>query len=117
MAKGEHTMEHIAAFILAVTCSGDLNDCRELPAPLPVYELYEDCAADLPAVRKRYGKHENLYVECFEVDPMLAEVDSEIVWDVTLEHGLTASVEPIDDEEVLVASRQSRNEESGSLQP
>src|SRR5690606_24186588 len=99
-----------AAFILAVSCSGDFSDCREIPAPLPVYETVEDCAAALPGVRQRLsGDHAGLYIGCFEVDPLLAEVDAEIVWDVTREEGLTASVEPIAPEGVLVASSQLRN--------
>jgi hypothetical protein len=110
-------MEHIAAFILAVTCSGDLKDCRELPAPLPVYETIEDCSASLPAVRKQYGTEANLFVSCFEVDPELAEIDAEIVWDVTAAEGLTATVEPIASEEVLVAANQSRDANKAVVHP
>lgn len=110
-------MEHIAAFILAVTCSGDLKDCHELPAPLPVYETYADCTSDLPAVRQRFETYQNLHIACFEVDPLLAEVDAEIVWDVTVEDGLTASVEPIEADEVLVASKQPHNGYSETLHP
>lgn len=104
-------MEHIAAFLLAVSCSGDLGECRELPAPLPVYETVQDCNAELPAIRRIYeDASPNLFIRCFEVDPLLAEENAEIVWDVTQKEGLTAVVEPIGPDEVLVASSHERDE-------
>lgn len=104
-------MEHIAAFILAIGCSPDLAECRELPAPIPVYETIEDCNADLPQVRRGVdGAYPRVFVSCFEVDPLLAEVDAEIVWDVTPDGILTAAVEPIEPDEVLVASEAGRSE-------
>ena len=41
-------MEHIAALILIIGCSDDLTQCRELPAPTPIYETKQDCDAALP---------------------------------------------------------------------
>ena len=41
-------MEHIAALLLIIGCSGDLSQCRELPAPVAVYEAVEDCNQELP---------------------------------------------------------------------
>lgn len=104
-------MEHIAAFLLIVGCSQDLSQCRELPAPQPVFETVQDCDAVLADSAKPYaGSHPQLFAQCFEVDPLLAETDAEIVWDVTAGVGLTASVEPIADKEVLVASTRGAEE-------
>lgn len=98
-------MEHIAAFLLIIGCSDGLTQCRELPAPVPVFETVEDCHAELPrSFEGARGSYPQLFVECFEVDPMLAETDSEIVWDITADGRLTASVEPIDMSQVVVAS-------------
>ena len=35
-------MEHIAAILLLVGCSGDLKQCDELPAPTAIYETEEE---------------------------------------------------------------------------
>ncbi len=41
-------MEHIAALLLVVGCSGNMAECRELPAPAPIYETFEECEAEKP---------------------------------------------------------------------
>lgn len=106
-------MEHIAAFLLIVGCSPDLADCRELPAPLPVYETIEDCEAEIDAARVAHeGEAAHVLSRCFEVDPLLTETDAEVVWDVTAEGGLTASVEPYVSPEVLVASNRGNDAET-----
>lgn len=98
-------MEHIAAFLLIVGCSSDFSGCRELPAPLPVYETIEDCQAVIGAATAAHqGEAERVLSSCFEVDPLLTEVDAEVVWDVTAAEGLTARVEPYGPPDVLVAS-------------
>lgn len=97
-------MEHIAAFLLVVGCSPDLAACHEIPAPTAIYETIEDCTAeraDFAAAHE--GAAPRLFVQCFEVDPLLTETDAEIVWDVT-DGKLTAWVEPYSGGEVLVAS-------------
>ena len=103
-------MEHIAAFLLIIGCSEDLTACHELPAPEPVFESFEDCEAELPySFGDFLDRHPQLFAKCFEVDPMLAETDAEIVWEITAEGHLMASVEPIGGQEVLVASSGDRN--------
>lgn len=98
-------MEHIAAFLLIVGCSPDLAQCRELPAPLPVYETIEDCQAEVGAASAVHeGAAPRVFSRCFEVDPLLTETDAEVVWDVTPEGELTARVEPYEPSEVVVAS-------------
>lgn len=104
-------MEHVAAFLLIVGCSPDLADCRELPAPTGVYETIEDCEAELAdaaAVHKAAAPR--MFVECFEVDPLLTETDAEIVWEVTPGGKLAAWVEPYRPPEVLIASNHGGNE-------
>lgn len=88
-------MEHIAALLLIIGCSQDLADCRELPAPMPVvFETAEECDAVLPSVAGRIASGDaRLFARCVEVDPALEEMDAELVWDVTDEKGLVASVE------------------------
>lgn len=104
-------MEHIAAFLLIIGCSEDLTECRELPAPAAVYETIEDCDAELPySFGDFVGAHPQLFAQCFEVDPMLTEADAEIVWEITGDGHLYASVEPIDGSEVVVASNLERDE-------
>jgi len=108
-----NVMEHIAAFLLIIGCSPDLADCRELPAPLPVYETIEDCQAEIgPVTTAHQGEAERVLSGCFEVDPLLTETDAEVVWNVTVEEGLTASVEPYEPPEVLVASNRGNNAET-----
>lgn len=98
-------MEHIAAFLLIVGCSPDLAECREMPTPTAIYEALEDCEAERPAIAAGYeGAAERLFVQCFEVDPLLTETDAEIVWSVSPDGKLLASVEPYLPGEVLVAS-------------
>lgn len=103
-------MEHIAAFLLLIGCSEDLSQCRELPAPTPVFETIQDCDAELPyEFGTLASAYPQLFAQCFEVDPELAETDAEIVWHITADGHLTASVEPIRGEEVVVASNRDRS--------
>ena len=105
-------MEHIAAFLLIVGCSEDLSQCRELPAPAPVFETVEDCNEELPySFGDFVDAYPQLFAQCFEVDPLLTETDAEIVWEVTPEGHLVASVEPYEPPEVVVASNHARKEE------
>lgn len=98
-------MEHIAAFLLIIGCSDDLSRCSELPAPQPVFETVEDCDAELSGSFGRFASgYPQLFAKCFEVDPELAESDSELVWSISPEGDLLATVEPIAPDEVLVAS-------------
>lgn len=106
-------MEHIAAFLLLVGCSPDLTQCHELPAPLLVYETIEDCQAEIGVVAAMHKKAaDRVFSQCFEVDPLLAETDAEIVWDVTETDGLTASLEPYQPQDVLVASNHGNKAET-----
>jgi hypothetical protein len=87
-------MEHIAALLLIVGCSGDLKQCSELPSPVTVYETYEECQSELPPVLSSFrGKTDKLFGQCVYVDPAMEEEDAELVWDIGHDGKLHASVE------------------------
>ncbi len=96
-------MEHIAALLLIVGCSGDLQECRELPAPTPIFETMEECAAVLPSTLKSArGKDSRVFADCVYVDPAMEEEDAVLEWDVTKDGRLAASITAGSD--VVVAS-------------
>src|SRR5690606_10443221 len=73
-------MEHIAAILLIVGCSSDLTQCRELPAPTPLFETTEECAQTQPfALDDLAGRRPRVFGTCVAVDPALEEADAEIV--------------------------------------
>ncbi len=101
-------MEHIAALLLIVGCSADLSDCRELPAPVPIFETAEECGAELPRAFAGYdGAYPHVVVRCIAVDPAMEEADAELVWDVRPDGSLVASVESAG---VMVATNSPRTE-------
>jgi hypothetical protein len=87
-------MEHIAALLLIIGCSGDLKQCSELPAPVPIYETSEECDAALPfALNDAQGRRPRVFGKCVFVDPAMEEEDAELNWDVTPDGRLVASVD------------------------
>jgi len=89
-------MEHIAAFMLLIACSEDLQACKEYPAPAVAYETVEQCQAELPpAIRTISPSQAKTFGKCVEIDPALIYEDAEIVWDVTQEGGLEVNLEVI----------------------
>lgn len=89
-------MEHIAAFMLLIACSDDLQACREYPAPAIAYETVEQCRAELtPALRTMPASQTKSFGKCVEIDPALFYEDVEIVWDVTRKGGIEVSIDVI----------------------
>lgn len=89
-------MEHIAALLLIIGCSQDMKACEELPAPVPVYETAGECDTELPAaLRELGGAKPRVMGLCVYVDPAMEEEDAELVWDVTADGKLIASVEAV----------------------
>lgn len=102
-------MEHVAALLMLVGCSTDLGECRELPAPTAIFETMEECDTRLvDTLAGAAGTYPRVFADCVDVDPALEELDAEIVWNVTSDNGLVASVEPIGDPDILVASSNDR---------
>ena len=103
-------MEHIAALILIIGCSDDLTQCRELPAPTPIYETKQDCDAALPDSLGAFtGQFEQLYAQCLPVDPNMEDANAELIWEVKPDGTLIASVAPVDSV-VMVASNSERTD-------
>ena len=89
-------MEHIAAFMLLIACSDDLQACKEYPAPAIGYETVEDCHSELmPAIRTMGAAQPKTYGKCVEIYPALLYEDAEIVWDVTQQGGIEVTLEVI----------------------
>jgi disulfide oxidoreductase YuzD len=95
-------MEHIAALLLIVGCADDMSACKELPAPVPLFETAEECDRELRVVISKFtGEHQQILAKCVDVDPAMEEEDAELVWDVRKDGTLYAAVEIPD---VMVAS-------------
>jgi len=89
-------MEHIAALLLIIGCSQDMKVCEELPAPVPVYETATECDSDLQtALRELDRARPRVMGLCVYVDPAMEEQDAELVWDVTADGKLVASIEAV----------------------
>jgi hypothetical protein len=87
-------MEHIAALLLIIGCSNDLSQCRELPAPVTVFETVGECAAERPiALGKLRQTEPRIFSRCLPVDPALEDDYNEIVWNVRADGTFEASVE------------------------
>lgn len=86
-------MEHIAALLLVVSCSQDMSGCREIPAPTPLFEAFEDCQAELPrAVSMLAPQHPRILAKCLEVDPALEDEYNQLTWNVLPNGTLDASL-------------------------
>ena len=93
--------EDIAALLLVIGCSDDLSQCRELPAPVSIFEMKEDCDQQLPDSLGAFtGQFEQLYAQCLSVDPAMEDEDAELVWEVHADGTLFASVEAVPPQEI-----------------
>jgi hypothetical protein len=107
-------MEHIAALLLIVGCSGDLKQCTEMPAPVTIFETAEECQGVLPmALRDAKGKHTRTFATCVPVDPAMEEEDAELTWDVLPSGKLVAEIGAPN---VVVASNPARTDKNSVRQ-
>ncbi len=101
-------MEHIAALLLIIGCSDSLADCKELPAPAPIFETVEECQSLLQDSASPFlAKQARVFAQCLEVDPAIEEEDAELVWHVGSNGTLYASIQ---DQDVAVASNANHKE-------
>ncbi|HEY9055797.1 MAG TPA: hypothetical protein VIN77_01480 [Aurantimonas sp.] len=96
-------MEHVAAFMLLVGCSGDASVCREIPVPVPAYESLEECQKDLVLEMRLSGSTERRVLgACKAVDEEVFEQSASIDWAVSRNGELLIT---FDAEPQMVASR------------
>jgi hypothetical protein len=101
-------MEHIAALLFVVGCSGTMTDCRELEVPVSVFETTQACVAERPfALGDLQGQAARVIGKCLAVDPALEDDYDQIVWNVRSDGTLVASLEVSG---TLVASNAERPE-------
>lgn len=87
-------MEHIAAFMMLVGCTGGDTACRELPAPAVGFETVQECEDLLrPSVEQASAKSDGVYGKCVSVDPALFLEDASISWEITADRKLEVHVE------------------------
>lgn len=87
-------MEHIAAVLLIIGCSNDLSQCRELPAPVTIFETADECMSERPfTLNSMEGAAERVMGTCIAVDPALEEEEGELVWSVNSDGTLEAAFE------------------------
>ncbi|MER8369186.1 hypothetical protein [Mesorhizobium sp. M0306] len=87
-------MEHIAALLLVVGCSNAMTACRELPAPVSVFETTAECMTARPfAVIDLQGQAQYVVARCLAVDPALEDDYDSIIWNVRPDGTLDASLE------------------------
>ncbi|MCQ0986537.1 hypothetical protein [Jiella marina] len=96
-------MEHIAAFMLLVGCSGDISVCKEVPVPVPAYENVAECRRDLPIqIRMSGSTDERVFGACKEVSEEVFEQSATLDWSITPSGRLKIT---FDAEPQLVAAR------------
>jgi hypothetical protein len=101
-------MEHIAAMLLVIGCSNAMSDCRELQVPVSVFETAQQCVAERPfAMGDVAGQAQHILAKCLPVDPALEDDYDQVVWKVTPDGGLEASLEVSN---IVVASNMARPE-------
>lgn len=97
-------MEHIAAFMMLVGCTGGDTACRELPAPAVGFETVRECEDLLrPSVKKAAAESGIVYGKCVSVDPALFLDDATISWEITADRKLEVRVEFDREEQIAFA--------------
>lgn len=87
-------MEHIAAVLLIVGCSQSLEQCRELPAPVSVFETMAECAGERRlAIRNLTQGGQRVFSRCLAVDPALEDEYDTITWKVRADGAFEASLD------------------------
>jgi hypothetical protein len=96
-------MEHVAAFMLLVGCSGDISVCKEIPVPVPAYENVAQCRQELALQIRLSGTvDKRVFGACKEVSEEVFEQSASLDWSVSRDGQLAIT---FDAEPSLVASR------------
>ncbi len=96
-------MEHVAAFMLLVGCSGDISVCKEIPVPVPAYENVAECRQQLPLqIRLSGAADQRVFGACKEVSEEVFQQSATVDWSVSRDGQLAIR---FDAEPSLVASR------------
>ena len=76
-------MEHIAAFMLLIACSHNMDSCESaIPAPY-AYETMQDCEMDLgPEMVKYAAAGPEILGRCVQADPALSYDNATLEWDI-----------------------------------
>lgn len=91
-------MEHIAALLLIVGCSDDLQQCQELPAPAPVFQTVQECNEMMESTMLDFtGEYPQILARCVSTDPSKEYTDARLEWDISPAGNLTASIETSSD--------------------
>lgn len=98
-------MESLAALLLIVGCSPDLEECREVPVPVAFHDNFHSCTDEAGRMLGDQTSEHRYFGTCVEFDPRLMDQDAEIVWDVSEDQGLQAALLPLkDDSQVAEAA-------------
>lgn len=96
-------MEHVAAFMLLVGCSGDISVCKEIPVPVPAYETVTECRQELPLqIRLSGAADKRVFGACKEVSEEVFQQSATVDWSISRDGQLAIR---FDAEPSLVASR------------
>ncbi|MEX6506275.1 hypothetical protein [Jiella sp. M17.18] len=77
-------MEHIAAFMLLVGCTGDLSVCKEIPVPVPTYQSVADCESNLSLQIRLSGTSDNkVFGACKPVTADEFQQSASLDWSVS----------------------------------
>jgi len=95
-----------AILLMVVGCSGGLEDCREISVPAPHYISSRQCEQDMvDVINGKSDMFDHVFGACSYFDPDLLQFDVEIVWDVSILKGLEVALEPVIDEEIVLAGQ------------
>ncbi|MBO0904863.1 hypothetical protein [Jiella sonneratiae] len=96
-------MEHVAAFMLLVGCSGDISVCKEIPVPVPAYETVAECRQELPVqIRLSGTADKRVFGACKEVSEKVFQQSATLDWSISRDGQLSIA---FDGKPSLVASR------------
>lgn len=99
-------MQHLAAIMVLISCSNDLDVCKERPTPTVSYETIATCKTELkPAIDNLGAESTRVYGKCVEVDPDVLERDAAIYWEIDKNDELQVTIREEHEEDPAMAAR------------